>query len=194
MTQLGAQFAGQAYAASNELLNFAQTIFSPSSRMLVTPPGALRTGQTLYVVLHAFNTSVLPRQLWVMPWWLHPTFEYRYPGQNGYTASDLANFGPQNPQIYWQDSLWVTSPKRLDLVGPPSPPGTCISDMQSDVWAIDIPASTTVKKAFFYPSHGFGLAITSQLYDSGEPMDGSVGWTTRVIPGATHAVFQEGQG
>jgi hypothetical protein len=193
-SQLGAQFSEPRYRAGGTVFDFVQTVLTPHTRVSVTPPGVLRLGQTLYVLITAQNTGTFARQLWLMPWWLHPTFEYRFPGQGVYTTDDLARFGVQNPVIAQQDSLWMTSPKRLDITGAPSPFGTSISDMQSDVWALDVPAGETVKKSFFYPSHGYGLAQTAQIRDVGDPMDGSVRFTISVTPGATHAVFQDGQG
>lgn len=196
MTQLGAQFAGQSYSQGGSILNLAQTVFTPNTRYDVTggSAGPLRIGQTLYVVLEVQNLGTLGRQAWIMPWWLHPVPEYRYPGQGSYTASDLADFGAQVLPKAWQDSLWMTSPKRFDISGAPSPAGTSISDMQSDIWAVDVPALSTVKKSFFYPSHGYGLGLTLQAYNDGVPMDGIITCMATVIPGATHAVFQDGQG
>jgi hypothetical protein len=192
--QLGAQFANTQYSGGDVAFNFLRTVLTPNTRNPLVQPGALRLGQTLYVVIRATNACTSAKQLWIMPWWLHPTFEFRYPGQGVYTASDLANFGPQNPLFTRQDSLWMMSPKRFDIPGAPSPAGACISDMQADVWAIDIPAGGSVKKSFFYPSHGYGLAQTSQVRDDGIPMDGMIQFAVSVTPGASHAVFQDGQG
>lgn len=190
-SQLGAQFAFS--QPRKELLVTSLNILDTSTRTLVTPPGTLRIGQSLYITVEVETKAKQDQQLWLMPWWLHPTFEYRYPGQNGYTAQDTLLFGPQNPSIEFQDSLWMTSPKRYDIVGAPSPAGTSISDMQSDIWVIDIPADTfLVKKSFFYPSHGYGLAVTSQIYTESEPYVMAV--KIAVTPGALHSVFQDSQG
>jgi len=194
-TQLGAQFA-YPFPVGGPAAPFAGggSILDTTARVLVTPAGSLRIGQGLYIIIDAENFGAGDREVWVMPWWLHPTFEYRYPGQGQYTADDLANFGVQNVNIALQDSLWMTSPKRFDIVGAPSPVGTSISDMQSDVWAINIPALSRVKKSFFYPSHGYALAVTFQIYDAQEPGLDEVTFSVSVTPGATHAVFQDGQG
>ena len=192
-TQLGAQFAFSQLPSGSGTAFTGGDILDTTARKLATPPGALRIGQSLYIIIEAENFAPTPRQLWVMPSWLHPTFEYRYPGQGQYTPLDVADFGPQAPAITLQDSLWMTSPKRLDIIGPPSPAGTSISDMQSDIWAIDLPASGSVKKSFFYPSHGYGLAVTYQIYEA-VPQEGQAAFGISVTPGATHAVFQDGQG
>lgn len=193
-TQLGAQFSYPIPAGGPGVPFTAGDVLDTTLRALITPAGSLRIGQSLYVIVDAENFGAADRELWVMPWWLHPTFEFRYPGQGQYTADDLANFGAQAAAITLQDSLWMTSPKRFDIVGAPSPTGTSISDMQSDIWAIDIPALSRVKKAFFYPSHGFALAVTFQTYEPGEPSADQVAFSISVTPGATHAVFQDGQG
>jgi hypothetical protein len=194
--QLGAQFSFSiAPAGGQGPFVGGGSVLDTSRRNLATPAGTLRIGQTLYIIIDATNDALIDRQIWIMPWWLHPTFEFRYPGQNGYTAQDTLLFGPQNPfSIALQDSLWMTSPKRFDIVGPPSPAGTSISDMQSDIWVIDVPAGGTVRKAFFYPSHGYGLAYTYQTYNEGEIDESTASFSVSVTPGALHAVFQDGQG
>lgn len=190
-SQLGAQFAFS--QPRQGVLVTSLNILDTSFRTLVTPPGTLRIGQSLYITIEVGGNAESDQQCWLMPWWLHPTFEYRYPGQNGYTPQDTLLFGPQNPSIEFQDSLWMTSPKRYDIVGAPSPAGTSISDMQSDIWVIDLPAGkVTVKKSFFYPSHGYGLAVTSQIYTEGTPSIMAV--NIAVTPGALHSVFQDSQG
>lgn len=193
--QLGAQFSFSiAPAGGQGPFAGGGSVLDTSRRNLATPAGTLRIGQTLYIIIDATNDALIDRQIWIMPWWLHPTFEFRYPGQNGYTAQDTALFGPQGPNISTQDSLWMTSPKRFDIVGPPSPSGTSISDMQSDIWVIDVPAGRKVRKSFFYPSHGYGLAYTYQTYNEGEIDESQAGFTISVTPGALHAVFQDSQG
>lgn len=191
--QLGAQFAFSQPPGSPGVPFSGGDVLDTTQRRLASFPGGLRLGQTLYVIIEATNNAPVGRQLWVMPWWLHPTFEFRYPGQGQYTPLDLSNFGPQALAITLQDSLWMTSPKRLDIIGAPSPAGTSISDMQSDIWAIDLPANGSVKKSFFYPSHGYGLAITYQVYEV-VPNPGTVSFAVIVTPGAMHASFQDGQG
>ena len=195
-SQLGAQFSFSIAPAGSPGVPFAGggSVFDTSRRGLATPAGTLRIGQSLYIIIEAYNDATIDRQIWIMPWWLHPTFEFRYPGQNGYTAQDLTLFGPQAPAITLQDSLWMTSPKRFDIVGVPSPTGTSISDMQSDIWVVDVPAGETVKKAFFYPSHGYALAYTYQTYNEGEIDTSTAGFSVSVTPGALHSVFQDGQG
>ena len=194
--QLGAQF-GYSIAPAGGQGPFVGggSVLDTTRRNLATPAGTLRIGQTLYIIIEASNEeSLIDRQIWIMPWWLHPTFEFRYPGEGGYTQQDTALFGPQNPAISLQDSLWMTSPKRLDIVGAPSPAGTSISDMQSDIWVIDVPAGGRVKKSFFYPSHGYGLAYTYQTYNEGEIDETVAAFSVSVTPGALHAVFQDSQG
>lgn len=192
-SQLGAQF-GFALPGGGQGISPGDSVFDTTRRGIVTPPGSLRIGQTLYVLIFVENEGTEDTQAWIMPWWLHPTFEFRYPGQSGYTAQDTTLFGPQITPIGQQDSLWMTSPKRLDIIGSPSPYGSSISDMQSDIWAIDVPAGKTVTKAFFYPSHGYGMAVTSQMYNESGPSPSYIRYGVRVTPGALHSVFQDSQG
>ncbi len=199
MSQLGAQFTPVVlYPGEAVVCNVGADVTDQSARgTLPSTIGRLRLGQTLYFSLEAQSFQAQDLQAWIMPWWLHPTSEYRYPGQGGYTQDDTSLFGPviPVPPSPLQNSLWITSPKRFDIVGAPSPPGASISEMQPDIWVIDVPALATVRKSFFYPSHGFGLGFTGQVFGDPPPPPGS-GIIVRISYsiGATHAVFQDAQG
>ena len=128
-----------------------------------------RVGQTVWACAEFTNPSGQDGYFLIKPWWFAPGLEY-----------------VELPKV-------ARSIKRLDIVGAPSPAGTSISDMQSDIWVIDLPAgNSTVKKSFFYPSHGYGLAVTSQIYTEGTPSIMAV--NIAVTPGALHSVFQDSQG
>lgn len=199
MSQLGAQFTPVILYQGESVNCFPGSDVTDQSQRVVLPStiGRFRLGQSLYFVLEAENFQAQDLQAWIMPWWLHPTLEYRYPGEGGYTQDDVSLFGPAVPvpPSPLQNSLWMTSPKRLDIIGAPSPPGASISEMQPDIWVIDVPALSTVRKSFFYPSHGFGLGFTGQAFADPSPPPGP-GLVVRVsyAIGVTHAVFQDAQG
>lgn len=135
---------------------------------------ATRVGQTIWCVVDAYNSSPDDRYLLVRPFFRTPISEFLGLG----IASTI---------------------KRHDIVGAPSPAGTCLSEMLAEVWRFFVPAEGTRSYSFFVPSDGMFLYYAAWATNmAGEviPAVGSVGGRLWSAIGAPHAlsVTSEGPG
>lgn len=110
-----------------------------------TPPAPLsiarevretRVGQTIWCGVEATNNQPFDAYLVMRPVFRIPAPEYRR------NAAELAS-----------------AIKRLDVIGPPSPFGSSISEMLGEVWRFFVPAGATRSFAFFTPSDGLDFYI-----------------------------------
>ena len=146
----------------------------PLSVAVVLGTGRLtRVGQTIWCCVEAQNTLGFDAYVVMRPFFDIPLPEYR-----------RANTFP----------LHVAAPtKRLDVIGPPSPFGSSLSEMLGEVWRFLIPAGATRSFAFFVPSDGMALDYAAWATDVAGavlPIGGILAtiWTT---VGSAHALMVE---
>jgi len=174
-----------------------------------------RIGQTIYVEIEIFLDVPGVTAIRLRPWWLRPQREFRavgpgvttdqyFVGPLGNNGVDFFAFGAPGGSLAVTHRLWLSSPKRLDIVPPASPTGLSYSQFLDDVWEFplepqaDVVAGWSRRWAFVYPAHGYALAFTSDYV--GAPGEGELeeiteptvelSWAT----GQTHAIVQENIG
>lgn len=125
-----------------------------------------RVGQTVWCCVEASNAGAVDAFLVVRPFFQMPMPEFRA----GVLASPV---------------------KRLDVVGAPSPAGTCISEMLGEVWRFWVPAGETRRYAFFAPAEGMYLYHAAWATDAlgvAIPVLGAVTGIFWSAVGAAHAL------
>lgn len=127
---------------------------------------ATRVGQTVGCIVDAHNSGSEDRYLLVRPFFRTP-------------ISEFLGFG------------LASTIKRQDIVGGPSPVGTCLSEMLAEVWRFLVPAEGARSYSFFVPSDGMILYYAAWVTDmAGEPIPAGTSVTARLWSsvGAPHAL------